>query len=389
MNAQLSEVLGAISTQQNLIADRFAEYDKRMSAIETMTKSRKVSLPGVELEKKEFSFTRAVNAIVEKDWSGAGFEKEVFDNTRKKAGSTADGTGGGFIVPVEYISDLIERLMAQSIIYQIGATVFNDLVGSPLEIPRQTGGATGYWVGENTPIPDSDVAFSLLTLTPKSAAALVKVSNRLLKLSNPSAEDVIRRDIVRVLSLQLDHAALMESGIGSEPLGIINMPGVNTIALGTNGGQFTFDKAADMATTLEEANALKGKLAYIWNPAVKGSFIKQKVLHYSNDTTGAPLILPMSDENLRNLLGYDFKTTTIIPANLSKGNASNLSPVFFGNWEELIIAQWGGMELFASSETSDAFEKNQTWIRVIQEVNFGLRHEKSFCVVMDADTINS
>ena len=47
------------------------------------------------------------------------------------------------------------------------------------------------------------------------------------------------------------------------------------------------------------------------------------------------------------------------------------------------------MEIMASTETSDAFAKNQTWVRIIQEVDMGLRHTESFAVVTDADTTNA
>ncbi|MFX0201282.1 MAG: phage major capsid protein [Candidatus Hodarchaeota archaeon] len=63
-----------------------------------------------------------------------------------------------------------------------------------------------------------------------------------------------------------------------------------------------------------------------------------------------------------------------------KGTSEDCSEVYFGNWEGLLIGQWGGIEILASQETSNAFQKNQTWIRVIQEVDCGLRHEESFCL---------
>ena len=76
--------------------------------------------------------------------------------------------------------------------------------------------------------------------------------------------------------------------------------------------------------------------------------------------------------------------TTQIPINLTKGAGTALTEVYFGNWEELIIGQWGGMEIALSTETSDAFEKDQTWVRVLQEVDIAVRHPESFCLVNDA-----
>ena len=82
-----------------------------------------------------------------------------------------------------------------------------------------------------------------------------------------------------------------------------------------------------------------------------------------------------------------FTSTTQIPTNLSKGGGgATLSEAYFGNWQELLIGQWGGLEFMASGETSDAFAKNQTWIRVIQEVDVAMRHAESFVLCNDAIT---
>ena len=86
-------------------------------------------------------------------------------------------------------------------------------------------------------------------------------------------------------------------------------------------------------------------------------------------------------------LGVPLRGTTQLPTNLEKSSSGAvLSEVIYGNWQELIIGQWGGLEFMASSETGDAFEKAQTWIRVIQEVDIALRHPESFCLVNDALT---
>ena len=59
----------------------------------------------------------------------------------------------------------------------MGATLLDNLVGSPVEIPKQTGGATAYWVGENEPLTGSDQTLGQLQLTPKLVGALVELSN--------------------------------------------------------------------------------------------------------------------------------------------------------------------------------------------------------------------
>lgn len=394
MNEELKKLLDAIAEQGNQIKGfqtnidtRFTGIDNRLKEMERMARPRRVSLPGVELEKDAFSFLRAINAIKTGNWKDAGFEREVFEQTEKRAMSAGTGTAGGYIVPSQYVAEIIELLMAETVVVQLGATVLNNLVGSPVEFPKQTGGATAYWVGENADITASDLTLGQLQLTPKAVAALVKLSNRLLKLSNPSAEAMVRRDIASAIALKLDLAALRGSGTANEPLGIANTPNILTLALGTNGGTFTLDSVTDMEGLLEDANALKGALGFAWHGKIKRILKKTKVAQYSGDTAGQWQMLPMSDEKLRDTLGYGFGVTSQIPTNLVKGTSGTVcSEVYFGNWRELIIGQWGGVEIMASNETSDAFQKNQTWVRIIQEVDIGVRHPESFALCSDAKT---
>lgn len=379
------ERLDRSDTELKNMSDKVTDQATLIKSLEEKVRTRKASLPGVELEKEKFSIQRAIIAIKTGNWAGAGFEQNVFADT--KAMGTGTGTGGGYLIPSQVLGDVIELQRANTVVIGLGATLITDLTGSPAEMPKQTGGATAYWTEENESITPSGLTFGQISLVPKAATALVKLSNRLLSMSSPAVESMIRRDIAFALALLIDGAALRGAGTKNEPLGIVNTSGINTVVIDTNGGTFTLDHAADMEGTLEDANALAGSLGFSMHGKVKRKLKKQKVAQFSGDTAGAYIMLPMSDSNLIDLLGYNLKTTTQIPTNLTRGSGTNLSEVIFGNWQELIIGQWGGLEIMASSETSDAFQKNQTWIRIIQEIDIALRHPESFCLINDAETV--
>ena len=369
---------------------RINEIEKFQKDLEAKIAATRI--PGVadETKKQKFSIFKVIYGVVTGDWKNAGFEREVMEAAREKAMSTGTGSAGGYIVPAEQITDIIEMLYANSVVIQSGASVMSNLSGSPVEMPKQTGGATAYWVAENSAITASDLTLGQLTMTPKQVAALVKLSNRLIKLSNPSAEALVRTDIAIALSLAIDLAALRGTGSSNQPTGIANTSGINTVAIGTNGGTPTFDHLLDMEGTLEDTNALRGTLGYVMHPKVKRVLKKTKVAQYSGQTDGQYVILPMSDQNLRDIIGYNFQTTTQIPTNLTKGSGTNLSEIYFGNWRELLIGNWGGLEIATSNVAGDssggAFSSNQTWIRAIQEVDIAVRHAASFCLINDAAT---
>jgi HK97 family phage major capsid protein len=123
------------------------------------------------------------------------------------------------------------------------------------------------------------------------------------------------------------------------------------------------------------------------NPVISRKLKKLKIDQYTGQTTNQGYhFLPMTDSQLSTALGYPFYKTTQLSKTLTKGSSTDCSAVYFGNWAEMLIGQWGGLELKASSETSTAFQRNQTWIRAIQEVDVNVRHAASFSVCKDART---
>lgn len=378
-------MLEKMGASLDTIMDAHKSLETRIAEIEKQSTPRRVSVSGLEDYQKDFSLQRAINAIVSNDWSNAGFEKEVFANASKKAMSAGSDTAGGYIVPNELLTDFIEYLRAKPVVSQMGATILQGLVGIPVEIPKQTGGATAYWVGENQAISESALTLGQLALSPKQVSGLVKLSNRLLRTSNPSVEAMIRGDLQAVLANAIDYACLRGSGASNEPIGIANTVGINTVTLGTgNGAAPSFDYLYDMQYALQADNAYTGNLGYIFHPVVRKTLMKSKIAQYSGDTAGNYIVQPMvSDSQLQNWMGHPYKMTTQIPINLTVGSGT-CTEIYFGNWSEFIIGQWGGIEIMASRETSDAFEKNQVWVRIIQEIDLAVRHPESFCLVNTA-----
>lgn len=370
------------------LQEKFADLDKRFTDLETKARERKwADMPGLEDEKKKFSFFRLFNAIATKDWSEAEFEREVCKEARKRALGTSDDTAGGYLVPVQAFPEFVEMLRAESVCLALGARILDGLSGSPVEIPKQTGGATAYWVGDNSSITDSTQATGQITLTPKKCAALTKLSNDLMKLSNPSAEAMVREDVARVIGLAVDLGMLRGSGQSNQPTGIANTGSINTYTHGSGGNGAVLanmDWAYDMEYELAVDNAMRGKTGFVFHPAIKRNIKKLKVAQYSGDTGGEYMVLPPpTDVQIEAWLGHPFKTTTQLPINLTAGNDSNCTEIYFANWQELILGQWAGMEILASNEAGDAFQYDQTWIRIITLVDVGVRHAESFCLAND------
>jgi HK97 family phage major capsid protein len=372
----------AFKTIQGL-SEKYADLEKRFAELDEKYRSRKwANLPGLEDEQKKFSLFKAVNAIMNKNWKGAELEEEVFRQTRAMA--AGDDAAGGYLVPAQAVPELIELLRAEAVCIRMGARVIDNLVGSPVEFPKQTGGAIAYWVGENAAITPSELALGQLQMTPKSVSALVQLSNRLIRMSNPSAEQMVRQDVAIALGLAIDLAALRGTGTDNQPLGIANTPGINNVILGANGGLADFDTFTDMEYELSVDNALRGKLGFVFHPAIRRRLKKLKIAQFSGDLSGEYVLAPFSDAQLEAYLGYRFGMTTQVPVNLVKGTSNNCTELYFANWAELLIGQWAGFQILASDQAGTAFASNQTWIRIIADVDIGLRHAESFCLCSDA-----
>jgi len=185
-------------------------------------------------------------------------------------------------------------------------------------------------------------------------------------------------------------AALRGTGATNLPLGIANTSGINTVALGDNGSYLSsLDLFFDMVAKLEENNALRGNLAFVCHPKVKSALRKLKVAQFSGDTGGQyqlpPLVTALlaTDGALQEAVGYPLLGTTQIPINLVKGTSNDCTEIYFGNWQDLLIGQWGGLSILASPHAGDAFAKDQTWVRITMSVDVAVRHPESFCLCND------
>jgi HK97 family phage major capsid protein/HK97 family phage prohead protease len=73
-----------------------------------------------------------------------------------------------------------------------------------ISMPVQTGGGTYAWVGEGAPKPTGQLQFASVTLGIAKAAGIIVISEELAKVSNPSAEQVVRNDMIRGMAQYLD-----------------------------------------------------------------------------------------------------------------------------------------------------------------------------------------
>jgi hypothetical protein len=76
-----------------------------------------------------------------------------------------------------------------------------------------------------------------------------------------------------------------------------------------------------------------------------------------------------------------------LPYNLTKGTSSGIcSQLVYGNWQELLIAMWGSLEILLNPFDSTGYTTGDVKIRAMQTVDINVRHAASFAVMSDALT---
>jgi HK97 family phage major capsid protein len=287
-------------------------------------------------------------------------------------------TAGGHTVATDLLaSSFIELLVNQMVLMSLGTTMLRDLNGN-VAIPRQTGGATAYWLAESGAPTESQQAFDQVTLSPKTVGAFTDYSRQLLMQSSLDVEGFVRMDLARTLALAIDLAGINGSGASNQPRGIINTVGIGSVAGGTNGLAPTWAHVVGLETAVANPNAAIGNLSYLTNTKVRG---KLKTTEMFSGTNG----LPVWQQGAQPLNGYGAAVSNQVPSTLTKGSSSGVcSAILFGNFADLLIGMWGGLDILVDPYTGGT--AGTVRIVGLQSVDVAVRHPESFAAMLDALT---
>lgn len=357
-------------------------------------------LPLSDKEKRDYSLVRAIRAQVTGNWKEAGFERECSDAISKRTGKDTSGffmpmniraqyaTGaaltGGVTVAVNLLdSEFIEVLRNKSRVVELGARMLSGLQGN-VDIPRQISATTTYWVTEGADVTQAEATFDKITLSPKTVGARSSMTRNMMMQSTPDIEMIVRNDLAAQLALAIDLAAISGTGASGQPRGILNTSGIGSVVGGTNGAALTIDHLIALETAVTAANAPEESLAYLTNAKAVGALKALK------STTGQYLWTDnpngRRDGTPGEINGYPVARSNQVSSTGTKGTSSGIcSTVLFGNWSELLIGEWGVLEILPNPYGT-GFNSGSVDIRALQSVDLGVRHAASFAAITDALT---
>jgi len=327
---------------------------------------------------EKFSFLRVLNQLAEgvRPDQLEGAEGEVHQEAKREAresGKFLSGFGmpafmmraqdaataatAGNLIATSLDSTLIPALRPKTVLAQLGAMTMSGLVGN-LDLPAGDGIASATWEGETDAMANTDPSTRLVNLRPNRLAAVTTLSKQLLMQSSFSAEQWVRSELENAVARAVDSAGIQ--GNSGDIDGILGTSGVSDI---TFGGAVSRAKLINLITKVAVENADVENMGFLMNPIIKG-----ELQNLETDSGSGLFVMDKANE----LFGYKVGISTLVPTNIS----STKTAVIFGNFRDLVIANWGGLDIIVNPYSLDTTSQVRITINSFWDIK--LKQPKSF-----------
>ena len=225
------------------------------------------------------------------------------------------------IVETEF-KGLLEPLYADSVISNLGITIYNGLPAGDFKVSAMGKGSAA-WADETGSAAESKNTFSHVTLQPKRISAQLSYSKQFLAQDTIGAEAAIRRDIYNALVAQIQHTMLSADASGTnKPAGIFNGVTAKNIT--------SYAELCDVEATVDDSN-VKGERKYLMSNKAKAilrcmpkSSLTTELVLDGNDIDGTPVIA-----------NSDVPTTQYA----------------YGDFSNIVMGTWGNVDLIIDPYT--------------------------------------
>ena len=300
------------------------------------------------MKKQNFSLVKAIRSIANgqqlDELTAAVIAKG--NEEARKAGISTQGqiqlpesraaitvTAEGEDVVATELFDILMPLRAKNVLVQAGAKFMGGLVGD-VQIPVMTA-ENVTWKGEVANAADGAGAFSHVTLSPHRLTAYVDISKQMLVQDSVDVENAIRQDLIAAINTKLEET-ILGNGDGKEggstivaPLGMRNGVTASTIA--------DFEDLCELESDVEDANVL-GECTYVMSNKAKAA-----LRGMIKGTNGTGMV-------------YENGSVDGTKA-LNTSHLGTAKTVIYGDFSNLAIGSWGGIDLTVDPYTQAAAGK--------------------------------
>lgn len=308
-------------------------------------------LTGIEAEMAHEAAKEAQRAGAQIEGAGiplmvlAAANRRIRNDMTATGQTSTAGDQGGTTIQTD-LRGLVSPLYSKTVLAGLGATIWGGLLGN-ISIPTIGDTTEQTEKAENGDADEVTALTGSITLSPKRLPVILDISKQLEIQSSLDIEAWVINHLLKKAGIRIDRMAINGAGSSNQPTGILNTAGIGSVAGGTNGAAPNWANIIALETAVSATDADVGSLHYLTNPKVRG---KLKTTEKFTGTNGMPIWGETDSLN-----GYHAGVTTVVPSNLTKGTANAIcSAIIFGNFEDLIIGGWGGIDVQVVTDVASA-----------------------------------
>ena len=281
---------------------------------------------------------------------------------------TGDYASGGALVPSVPVLPTIELLRNRMVLAWAGTKSLAGLT-SNVWIPRQTSASAPQALAEIEELAQTQQTFDQVKLEPHRVGNTQNYGRLLMLQSAPGIEALIRDDNFQQIALKIDELGINGQGVGAEPLGIFNTPGVGVVIFG---GPATYSEIVSFETTIREQNVYDD-VVYISTSSSRGRLmVVPAALIGSTIVSGSTNSLWTTIGGEEEIAGHPAFDSQQIPNN----------QMLVGAFNHHLHGQFGGLQVIVDPYTRAA--NDEIVITYNTYNDFAVRHAQAFCVSADA-----
>lgn len=325
----------------------------RLAGNVSVIKVLRAQMEGRSLDGAELEYAREAEIRTGRKAEGAFIP---FASLEKRANTTATApelVGTDHRADL-YIGPLREALLARS----LGIRVLTGLRGN-VTVPKYGSGLETGWVTEGQAVPESQMSFDGVTLTPKHVGGKTEMSRQLIQQSSPAIEQLVREDLSFLIAKQIDRAIINGSGTAGEPLGILNTVGIQTVA----GLPDTWAEVLAMLEMLDDVEIANGR--WLTSAAVR------TVLASTEKVSGSGSGF-LYDGGL--LAGLPLSASKSVPA----------GKLILGDFSQVMLGVWSEVDILVNPYAEPAYSRGGVQVRAMATVDTAVRYPQGFVVATGA-----
>lgn len=372
------------ASERALAANSFSKEEKeavaRFSFLKFMREAVNGSLTGLEEEMAQEAQKEAARNSQAIAGFGIPYMVLVGRDAPVPAGQNATTNADGkYLVeraPINYVDALRKKL----IVAQMGATYLSGLVGNVPFV--KVGAISAGWGSEYETLSTvAKAAIGEVVMTPKRVGITTAFSRQLLNQTGGDIERILMEEMIQAHAAAIEAVAIQGGGT-AEPTGILGTSGIGAVNINAlGGGDITWAKIVELETKVATANADFGKLGYLTNSQVMGMMKTNE-----RATNTARFLVENGETN-----GYKVGVSNHVPSNITKSytdsgakTATNNAAMIFGNFGDLYIGQWGGLDIVVDPYSLKKSAQVETTINAFHDVM--VKNAGSFAAVQDINT---